>query len=82
MKVLLFLFQNLGAILSGIQAVEAAFGPGNGATKKQMVLNAIQAAAQDGEAIPEDHVKAISTLIDSTVSTLNATGLLGFGKKQ
>lgn len=80
MSIVLFLFQSLPAILQGIYAVNAALGSGNGATKKQIILNAITAGAQAGESIPESHVQAVSTLIDSTVAALNKSGLLD-GKK-
>lgn len=81
MKILAALFSYFPYILAGVQAVEAAVGAGNGATKKQLVLNAIIAAAQVGAQVPESHVAGISTLIDATVATLNATNLAGFGSK-
>lgn len=70
----------LPSIITGVAAVEQAIGPGSGATKKQLVLNAITAAGTVGESVPETHVAAISKLIDLTVDTLNKTNLLGFGK--
>jgi hypothetical protein len=66
-------------VLAGISNVQQAIGPGNGATKKALVLAGITAAASVGEQVPETHVAAISALIDSTVAILNKTNLLGFG---
>jgi len=80
MKLFASLMSYFPSILAGIQAVEGALGKGNGATKKQLVLNALSAAAGVGEAVPEAHVAGISALIDATVATLNSTHLLGFGK--
>ena len=81
MKLIASLFSYFPYVLAGIQAVENSIGAGNGAAKKQLVLNAIKAAAQVSETIPESHVAGISALIDATVTTLNATNLAGFGKK-
>lgn len=69
-------------VIQGVAAVEQVVGPtpGQGATKKQLVLNAVTAAASVGESVPESHVAGISQLIDLTVATLNKTNLLGFGK--
>ncbi len=66
-------------ILGGVVAVQQAIPTAPGTTKKQVVLNAINAAAAVGEQIPESHIAAISALIDSTVTTLHTTNLLGFG---
>jgi len=79
MKALLAFLQYLPHILNGVVAVESALGSGNGATKKQIILNAVVAAAQVGEGVPETHVQGISKVIDATVQVLNATGLAGFG---
>lgn len=81
MSILISLMKYLPYIVAGVSAVEQVIGAGNGATKKQLVLGSIQAASKVGEQIPETHVAGISNLIDVTVATLNATGLLGFGKK-
>lgn len=80
MNILISLLGYLPYIIGGVQAVEKSIGAGNGATKKQLVLNAVQAAVQVSEQIPESHVQGISKLIDATVATLNATNLAGFGK--
>lgn len=81
MKLIAALFSYFPYVLAGIQAVEGALGAGNGATKKQLVLNAVKAAAQVSETVPEVHIAGISALIDATVTTLNATNLAGFGTK-
>lgn len=77
MKILAFLFQIFPTILQGILAVEQAAKGVPGENKKQIVLSAVDAAAKTGETIPQGTVQAVSTLIDSTVSALNASGLLG-----
>lgn len=64
-------------ILQGIMAVEAALKGAPGATKKAVVLSAIQAGAQVGETVPQPVIDGVSKLIDSTVTALNASGLLG-----
>ena len=71
----------LPSVISGVAAVEQVLGsgPGNGATKKQLVLSAVTAAAMVGETVPESHVSAISSMIDAVVGILNKTNLLGFG---
>ncbi len=82
MKIFISLLGYLPYVLSAVQSVEAAVGsaPGSGATKKQLVLSAVTAAASVGEQIPEAHVSAISAMIDGIVALLNKTNLLGFGK--
>jgi hypothetical protein len=62
-------------ILQGIIAVEQALKGTPGATKKQIVLNVINAGAEAGKQIPEGHVQAVSTLIDASVDALNAAGV-------
>lgn len=79
MKYLLLALQYLPSVLNGVQAVETAMAGAKGQDKKTVVLSAIEAAAGVGETVPEDHVKLVSGLIDSVVSTLNASGV--FQKK-
>ena len=64
-------------VLQGVVAVESSIGSQPGATKKQVVLNAVTAAAKTAETVDETHVKAISTLIDTTVGALNQSGVFG-----
>lgn len=66
-------------VLAAMIGVEQSLGAGNGATKKQLVLNAVTAVASVGEQVPESHVAGISNLIDSTAVTLKAANLFGFG---
>ena len=80
MNLVFVMMKYLPYVINAVTAIEATLGPGNGASKKTLVLNAVQAAAKSGESVPDAHVQAISTLIDSTVATLNTTKLLGFGK--
>jgi hypothetical protein len=64
-------------VSTAVQAVEVSNGALPGATKKQLVLAAVQAAAKVGEAVPEAHVALISALIDTIVTVLNAAGVFG-----
>lgn len=78
MGIFLFLLTNLPSILSAIMAIEKAI-VAPGATKKSLVMQSLSIAASAGEKIPEVHVQAISKLIDSTVTTLNASGIFTTG---
>jgi len=62
-------------VLGGVTAVEQVAGAVPGATKKQILLNSILTASKVGEQVPVPQVAAISTLIDSVVSELNASGV-------
>lgn len=74
MKIFLFLLQNLPSILQAVLGIEAAV-TAPGATKKAMVMNSLAIAAKVGESIPESHVAAVSAMVDSVVSSLNASGV-------
>lgn len=63
--------------LAGAQAVESAVGAGNGADKKTLVVAGILAGAHAGETIPVPQVQVIAGVVDTVVSVLNASGLLG-----
>ncbi len=63
------------AVSGAVQDVEAVNASLPGATKKQLVMASVQAAAKVGEGIPEPHVALIAALIDIIVGTLNATGV-------
>lgn len=65
----------LPAILTAVKAVETAIGSGNGATKKALVLSAIQAGATAAEGVPIPQVAAIGGLIDNVVAAFNASGV-------
>lgn len=80
MNWLTLVFKYLPTVVQGVIAVEGAIGAGNGASKKQVVLDAITAGAKVGEAVPEVHVSGISALIDTVVAALNATKFGGFAK--
>lgn len=75
MKILFALVQLLPVILQAIMGVEEVIGAGNGSTKKQMVLDSIQAVAKAGESVPNGLVSAVSGFIDSTVGNLNSSGI-------
>lgn len=64
-------------VSAAVQQVEATNAALPGATKKQIVMASIQAAAKVGQQVPEAHVAVISTLIDLVVSILNASGVFG-----
>jgi hypothetical protein len=65
-------------VLQGIMAVESALKGAPGATKKAVVMAAIEAGAHVGQTVVEQPVvQGISNLIDTTVTALNASGLLG-----
>lgn len=63
--------------VAGAQAVEAAVGPGSGATKKQAVIAGILAAVHVGETVPVGQVAVVSAVVDMVVSTLNVSGAFG-----
>lgn len=67
-------------VLGAVQAVEESNASLPGATKKNIVMAAIVAAAKVGEQVPETHVQIISTLIDEMVATLNAAGIFKTSK--
>ena len=77
MQWLMLIVRFLPDVLRAVIAVEQAIGSQPGATKKQVVLGAITAAAKVGGSVDEQHVSAISTLIDSTVGALNTAGVFG-----
>lgn len=81
MKAILIALRYLPYVLAGVQAVQSSLADHPGSTKKAAVLSAISAAAAVGDAVPEDHVNIISALIDSTVGTLNATGVFKSSKQ-
>lgn len=64
-------------VLNAVIAVETALQSAPGASKKQLVLDAIASGAQAFEQIPEAHVQGIAALIDTIVGTLNKSGVFG-----
>lgn len=76
MSTLLTILQYFPYILQAVVAVEGAVSA-PGATKKQLVLSSILNVAKVGEEVPQVTVSTISSLIDSTVSALNASGVFG-----
>lgn len=65
----------LPSVLHCVMAVEAAIGAGKGKQKKQLVLDAISAGAQEAAKIPEEHVASISKIVDVVVGSLNTSGV-------
>jgi hypothetical protein len=62
-------------VLAGVIAVEQGVAGAAGQSKKQIVLTAIDTAAKFGETLGNPEVALISTLIDTTVTTLNSVGV-------
>ena len=75
MNTLLAVMKLLPVILGAIMSIEVAIGAGQGQTKKQIVMLAIEAAAAAGEKSDNKLVAAISALVDQLVGALNAAGL-------
>lgn len=69
-------------VLQSVMVVQQALQGQSGATKKAVVMSAVQAGAQLGGVTGgshDDHEKAVSALVDSTVATLNQTGVFNTG---
>jgi hypothetical protein len=64
-------------VLQGIVAVEASLKGASGKDKKAVVMSAITAGAKVGQTVDQPVVEGISAMIDTTVTALNASGLLG-----
>jgi hypothetical protein len=62
-------------VLRSVKVTEATIGDAKGQDKKAVVLAVIQAAAELGEQVPEEHVRVISMLIDKIVGSLNGSGV-------
>jgi hypothetical protein len=76
MKTFLNIAKFLPVIISGVLTVEATIeGEGKGTAKKQIVLDAIQTAAEVGESLSDADVALASTMIDRAVGALKATGV-------
>jgi hypothetical protein len=67
-------------VLTGVIAIEQQIKAEKGASKKQILVDTIDTAAKLGETAGNADVALVSTLIDVTVASLNATGAAGFGK--
>ncbi len=74
MNALLLALKYFPYVIQAVVAVEQSIGSQPGATKKQVILGAVQAAAKTAGTVDEQHVKAISGLIDATVGMLNTVG--------
>lgn len=63
-------------VIAGVIAVEQGVATSaSGQSKKQILITAIDTAAKFGETVGNTEVQLVSTLIDTTVSALNATGV-------
>jgi hypothetical protein len=69
-----------GLASHAVQQVEAEVGPGNGATKKQLAISYVLAAAHAGEAVPMPQVQAIASAVELAAGIANAIGLFGAPK--
>jgi hypothetical protein len=66
------------SILQSVVAVEGAFKHAPSAVKKQIILNPVATVAKTlGAPASPVELAAASTLIDTTVASLNGVGLLG-----
>ena len=75
MSILLIALRYLPLVLEAVAAIERVIGAGNGKAKKDLVLAAVFAAAEVGEKSDDVTVRAVSALVDRTVSVLNAAGV-------
>jgi hypothetical protein len=75
MKWLALLVTYLPVVLSGVTSIEVASKGLPGTTKKQIVLDIIQAGADTAEKIPQETVAGIGSLIDAVVGILNKSGV-------
>jgi hypothetical protein len=76
MNVLAFLIKILPTVLEAVIAVEGIITtPKSGATKKQLVLDSLDAVAKAGEAADNKTVAGISALVDNVVTSLNKGGI-------
>lgn len=76
MKYLIVVLRYLPYVLKAVKAVEEEVGAGNGQTKKQLILRAVEAAAHVAGDVDQETVAMIGKLIDMVVGTLNESGLL------
>lgn len=77
MQALFAILQLLPLILNAVVTVESAFGKGQGAAKKGLIMGAIAPVAEAAHGVKETAdvlVPAISQTIDGVVNVLNATG--------
>ena len=75
MKWLALVIAYLPVVLQTVTSVEATLKNTAGASKKQVALDIITAAASAGEKLPEEHVQQISGLVDVVVGSLNKSGV-------
>jgi hypothetical protein len=66
--------------LSAVTGVEAAAASLPGATKSQIAVSVILAAAQTASAVPVPEVQAIAALVAMFVGILNASGIFKHSK--
>lgn len=79
MKALLQVLQLFPYVLGGVVAVEQQLTGSAPGAKKQLIMNAIQTAAEVGEQVPNSNVAVVSSLIDIIVTDLNASGVFTHG---
>ena len=81
MQTIVSLLEFFPFVLQAVKAVEDNYSAEPGATKKELVLSSVLAAAKVGESVPNATVTLISGLIDSTVTALNASGIFTHAAK-
>lgn len=63
--------------ITAVHQVEAEVGPSNGATKKQLAVAYVLAAAHAGEAVTVPIVAEVSAAVEMAAGIANALGLFG-----
>jgi hypothetical protein len=74
MKFLIAFLTYLPSVLAAVKGIEEQI-QAPGATKKEIVMGSIAAAATAGQTIPSAHVQAISSAVDYSVKIFNASGV-------
>ena len=77
MSWLSLVFAYLPVVLQTVTTVESTLRNVPGASKKQVAMDIITAAAAAGEQFPEAHVQQVSGLVDVVVTSLNKSGVFG-----
>lgn len=76
MNIALLILRFLPVVLQTVVAIENAVGSSvPGTTKKQLVLNSLQVAAQVGEKTDDRSTAVVSALVDNVVGSLNQSGV-------
>lgn len=82
LQMLVLALQYIPHVLNAVKSVEQVIGSGQGKTKKELIMTAVQAVAQVGAEVPESHVQVISSTIDQVVGVLNKNGVFSTNSTQ